>query len=252
MWWSLLLLLSLIMLVLTIMYRSEIQSFIIQKFMDLMLEKFIGYAIFLIPSILSMITGVSLLGSGYQLVHQLNQLEDAKVEIHLDDFIIPPSPNETVEPDFPPIEIPPENLNSINPQQEKQKMAIQEYLNRIAQQDNGIDGCIIFSASNGAKLYWSTTEGHGKWLLNADAFSTRLKDAALRVKQDFSPDGVLNMPAEFRYSIFIFDKLGLYVHVDDKYIIVFANGQGLSSIGKLVEFAPNCISTIKDELARLR
>jgi hypothetical protein len=221
-------------------FRSEIQIFIIQQIADYLLEAIAVVLFRFFPDILVLL---GLVGTA-QSIYTSQLIRESKIEIP-NGLGVPHSPIDSFEPDLP-------DFSPIDPPQETTNMAIQEYLNRIAGEDNGIDGCIIFSATSGTKLYWSTIEGHGKWLLNADAFSSRLKDTALRVKQDFSQDRVLNIPVEFKYSVFVFDKLGLYAHVDEKYVIIFVNGQGISSLGKLVEFAPDYVPKIKEEIARMR
>ncbi len=238
--------------VILIWFRDEILSFMIQQVTDQVTGWIVGIVIatlrfHYLPEVLMLLGLVG--GASDFYVSMSKKLKEVQ---------IPPSPNDALEPnlpDFLPIDPPPTTdiEPPSKPPQETNNMAIQEYLNRIASEDNGVDGCIVFSATSGTPLYWSTVEGHGKWALNADAFSSKLSDIALEIKKNFSrQEKVLNLPVEFKYSVLIFDKLGLYIHADDRYVIVFANGQGIKSLGKLAEFAPDYIPKIKDEINRLR
>ncbi len=239
--------------VILIWFRNEILSFIVQQVTDYVLEGIIIVLLRYSPEFFILLGGVETVRGLY-----MSQLKEVKIEIPDGLQQIPPSPNDALEPnlpDFLPIDPPPTTDVDppFEPPQETNRMAVQEYLDKIASENNGIDGCIVFSATNGAPLYWSTVEGHGKWRLNSDVFSSRLSDVALEIKKNFSgQEKVLNLPVEFKYAVLIFDKLGLYIHADDRYVIVFANGQGIKSLGKLVEFAPDYIPKIKDEINRLR
>jgi len=234
-------------LLLIFIFWVEIKAFLVQIVADYLLGM-VGVAVSsALPTIIPSVAGVL---TGLGLIKSVNELVKPPLEVKIPDFPIYPqksSSDELTEPDdYLPIDSPP----VLTSEQQEKIMKLQEYLDSIAQTDNGIDGCFIFSTINGGKLYNSNAEGYGGTLDSA-GFSSRLRDLALYVKNNLAEHG-FGVGAKFLYSVFTFDKLGMYIHADEQHIIVFANLQGARSLGKLVEYAPQYIPLIKEKIPKVQ